>query len=181
MAQYDPNILQRFNQKDHTPSPWARRLLTFGSTLFIVAIVVYLGLNFGYRSYLRSAITVQDDALNQLAAEVPVDEQEELVKFYNQLGNLKSILDKHVINSKILPFLDRNTNKKVRYFRLDFEVAQRTINLDGVAESFDILTQQLEAYRRAPEVERFVLNVAQDSERGVLFAASLVIKPTLLK
>ena len=181
MAQYDPNILQRFNQKDHEASPWSKRLFNFSLIIFAAAAVIYLGLEFGYQSYLRSAIAEQDAILNKLATEVPAEEQGNLVKFYNQLGNLKSVLDKHIVNSKILPFLERNTNKRVRYVRLDLDVERRTLNFDGVAESFDILTQQLEAYRRAAEVEKFALNAAQESERGVAFSATLTVKPVLFK
>jgi len=116
-----------------------------------------------------------------LAASVPKAEQERLVRFYSQLQNLKDILDRHVIASKFLPFLERNTNKRVYYNRLELDVQQRTMNLDGLGESFEIVAQQLEAFNRAPEVERFLVKNVQAGDKAVRFAISVVLKPELFK
>ena len=103
------------------------------------------------------------------------------MRFYNQIQSLKNLLDKHVINSKILSLLEKNTNKKVFYNKLDLDVAQRSLNLDGIAESYQILAQQLEAFKQAPEVERFLINNSQFNQGVVRFNLTVVLKSELFK
>jgi len=180
MPQYDKNIIEKFD-KEELSVGWPWRFLLISLVSFGIALFIYLGLFFGYRSYLNQQISKKDAEIAQLAATVPKEDQERLVKFYSQLQNLKSLLDQHIINSKILPFLEKNTNRRVFYPKLEADIRRRTLNLEGVAESFEVLAQQLEAFRRAKEVERFIITDSQLVEGQVRFRLSVVLKPEVFK
>ena len=94
---------------------------------------------------------------------------------------MKNLLDQHVVSSKILPLIEKNTNKKIFYNKLDLDVAQRSLNLDGIAESYQILAQQLEAFKQTPGVERFLLNNSQFNQGVVRFNVTVVLKSELFK
>lgn len=179
MAQYNQNFAEVSPEK--LPTGWPRRFLIFALALLVVSLLTYAGLSFGYRPYLQNQIAAADQAVNQLAASVPVSDQEKLVAFYSQILNLKSVLDNHIIASKILPFLERNTNRRVYYSRLDVDVNQRSLSLEGVAENYEILAQQLEAFNQAGEVERFLINESQLAEGRARFKVLIILSPAMFK
>lgn len=167
--------------KERATTVWPWRLFLAALIILAIAILYYAGLAFGYKTYLNNRIESKDAEIAELAAAIPKDDQARLIRFYTQLQSLKNLLDQHVINSKILPFLEKNTNKSVFYNKLDLDVAQRSLDLDGVAASYQILAQQLEAFKQAPEVERYLINNSQYNQGVVRFAISVILKPELLK
>ena len=180
MPQFDQNIIEKFG-REKLPTGWPWRFFTISVILLGISLVIYLGLTFGYRGFLNNQLGKKDQEINQLAASIPKEDQAQLMKFYSQLQNLKSILDQHVLGSKTLPFLEKTTNKKVFYNKLDLDVRQRSLNLDGIAESYEILAQQLEAFNQAPEVERFLINNSQLTQGAVRFSLSVILKPEMFK
>ena len=172
---------QHLLERERTTTVWPWRLFVASLIALIVAVLYYVGLAFGYRTYLNSGIEKKDAEIAELAASIPKEDQVRLMRFYNQIQSLKNLLDKHVINSKILSLLEKNTSKKVFYNKLDLDVAQRSLNLDGIAESYQILSQQLEAFKQAPEVERFLINNSQFNQGVVLFNLTVVLKSELFK
>ena len=172
---------QHLLERERTTTVWPWRLFVASLIALIVAVLYYVGLAFGYRTYLNSGIEKKDAEIAELAASIPKEDQVRLMRFYNQIQSLKNLLDKHVINSKILSLLEKNTNKKVFYNKLDLDVAQRSLNLDGIAESYQILAQQLEAFKQAPEVERFLINNSQFNQGVVRFNLTVVLKSELFK
>ena len=172
---------QHLLERERTTTVWPWRLFVASLIALIVAVLYYVGLAFGYRTYLNSGIEKKDAEIAELAASIPKEDQVRLMRFYNQIQSLKNLLDKHVINSKILSLLEKNTSKKVFYNKLDLDVAQRSLNLDGIAESYQILSQQLEAFKQAPEVERFLINNSQFNQGVVRFNLTVVLKSELFK
>lgn len=158
---------------------WPWRLFIFSLIFFSVFLSAYFGLRFGYRGYLQSQIDKKDQEIAALAQSVPQEEQRTLLKFYNQLSNLQEILGSHVESTKLFNFLQKNTNQKVFYNTLNLSVAEKKISLDGVASSFDVLAQQLEAFKRAPEVERLLMSQADNKDGKVNFRLVLFVKPEL--
>jgi len=53
--------------------------------------------------------------------------------------------------------------------------------LDGVANTYDNLIQQLVAFEQSPEINKVVLEQAQTADRGVRFSLQLIFRPELLK
>src|SRR3989344_5893547 len=174
-------VTQHLLERERTTTVWPWRLFVASLIALIVAVLYYVGLAFGYRTYLNSGIEKKDAEIAELAASIPKEDQVRLMRFYNQIQSLKNLLDKHVINSKILSLLEKNTSKKVFYNKLDLDVAQRSLNLDGIAESYQILAQQLEAFKQAPEIERFLINNSQFNQGVVRFSVTVVLKPEIFK
>ena len=172
---------QHLLERERTTTVWPWRLFVASLIVLIVAGLYYAGLAFGYRTYLNNNIEKKDAEIAELAATIPKEDQARLMRFYNQIQGLKNLLDQHVINSKIFPLLEKNTNKKIAYNKLDLDVAQRSLNLDGIAESYQILAQQLEAFKQTPGVERFLINNSQLNQGVVRFNVTVVLKSELFK
>lgn len=160
---------------------WPWKLFLFSLLTIITALVIYLGLAFGYRPFLQSQMEKIDESIRQLSEAIPEDQQKNLIIFYSQLANLQNVLSKHIIVSKIFPFLQKNTNQSVFYNAMDLRVGERKLALEGVAANYDIFSQQLEALNSAPEVVGMVINESTAIGGQVKFKLFVILKPELFK
>lgn len=158
------------------PVGWPWRFLSFALVVFAAALAVYLGLKLGYRPYLEKTLAATEDKLEQLSESLSTDEQENFIRFYSQLVNLQGLLQNQTLTSLIFPFLERNTNQRVYYTILDFRAAERRLTLEGFAQSYEILSQELQAFDRAPEVARLFVGDTEQTPAGVRFRAHLNLK-----
>src|SRR3989344_1549448 len=158
------------------------RLLSFMVFVFVVVFLSYFGLIFGYKNFVASQIEKRDKEIADLATQVPKTELDEYLSFRFQLINLDKLLKDHVIASKVLPLLEANANQKVYYSEMNFQVKERRINLEGVAQSYEAVAEQFATLQRLKEIARYETNVAKSIEGGrVQFNASLFLKPEVLK
>lgn len=174
------NITEQF-RPEKPPVGAPTRLLTFAFLFFLIAILGYLGLEFGYKAFLNSRIEETEQQVQQLTTTVSKEDQDKFVVFYSQLVNFKKILDSHVSASKLFGLLERITNQKVFYNNLDLRVVNRDLILEGVASSYAVLSEQLAGFDREPSVESYTLNQSQFSEGRVQFRAALKLKESVLR
>lgn len=159
--------------------PW--RLFISTGLLFLLVILIYAGLGFGYKPYLESRIKSVDQQLQQLSAAISTQEQEDFIRFYSQLANFNKILAEHSLPSKLFPLLESITNQKVLYTNLDLRVDERKLSLEGAADSYGILAEQLKSYDQEPAIESYILNQSQYSEGVIRFKATLTLAEDILK
>jgi len=181
MAQYTKNITEQFMEPERLPVGWPWRLFIFSLILFALVVFVYLGIIWGYEPYLRAQRQSLDQKITEIGGAISEADRENFVNFFSQLVNLQNLLDSHIKGSNIYSFLEKNTNQGVYYEGGNLSVAERYLRLDGIARSYDNLTQQLVAFEQAPEIERVILTESQTADKGVRFSLQLVIKPELLK
>lgn len=142
---------------EHLPVGWPWRLLIFAIALFAFSLLVYFGVRFGYSSYLEGRITEVDAALAALTGEVTATEQEQLVGFYSQIVNLKSVLEEHEYGANIFTFLEKYTLPDVQFTEAELNVEGRTLSLQGNGPSVATVGAQLAALETAPGVLRVLL------------------------
>jgi hypothetical protein len=160
----------------------AWRLLSFTVFLFALVLVSYLGLEFGYRNFLRARIADREAALAALAEQVSKGDQDTFLRFQFELENLSSLLKNHVLSSKLFPLLEANTNARVSLRSLDLSVEERRLILEGTAESYQVVAEQLEAFDRLKEVERYELGPVTPAEKGrVNWSATLFVAASALR
>ena len=181
MAQYTKNITEQFMEPERLPVGWPWRLFIFSLILFALVVFVYLGIIWGYEPYLRAQRQSLDQKITEIGGAIIEAERENFVNMFSQFVNLQNLLDSHIKGSNIYSFLEKNTNQGVYYEGGNLSVAERYLRLDGIARSYDNLTQQLVAFEQAPEIERVILTESQTADKGVRFSLQLVIKPELLK
>jgi hypothetical protein len=175
MAQYRESLNERFF-REHLDIGWPWRMLVFTLMLFLAAVLSYLGLTFGYQPYLEDSIAKTESELNSLSLQVSADSKEDFIAFYSQLVNLKSLLDKHIAVSKLLPLLEQQTSRKVAYSSATILAQEKTLRLEGLAESYQVLAAQLALFEQAPWVEKVILDDSSLSEKNVKFDLRLIIK-----
>jgi hypothetical protein len=180
MAQFSNNLTERFDkQKAPAGLPW--RLFIFSLMLFSFTVLGYFGLRFGYSTYLETQLRLVEGRISDLARQIPKEQQDAYLGFYSQTVNLQTLLSKHILASKIFPLLEANTNQGVFYARFDLNVAEKKLSVDGFARSYEILAQQLEAYRRLASLENSTVSESKLADGRVSFRATLNLKPEIFK
>jgi hypothetical protein len=159
--------------------PW--KIFIFSLILLGAVVGSYLGLVLGYRPFLNNRIAAVQQSIDDLAASVSVEEQEDLLRFYSQIVNLKTLLDKHISLAKFFPFLEQQTNRRVSYDVAFLNTQNRELILEGVAESYPVLAEQLQALHQAPEVASYTLSQSQTAEGRVRFRIVAVLTENLFK
>ena len=180
MNNYTSYRQQLLDRTPGTPTAiWPWRFIIFSVSVLFFSIFLYIGIEFGYVSYLKSHIDAQDKNLSELTSIVPEADQEEFLGFYSQLANLQTILDNHVVSSRLFTWLERNTNANVFFDNFSLNSEGRLLSLSGVAESYQALVEQLEAFRQSPEVKDVSLRGSGLDEARVRFQISITFHTEL--
>ena len=166
---------------EKVPVGWPWKLFLFSLLVLLITFVTYFGLAFGYKPFLDNRIQAIDASLDELSKTVPLDQQQDLIRFYSQLANLQRLLKDHIFASKIFPFLQTNTNKSVAINSLEMKTSERRLSLDGIAGSYEIFSQQLEAFNISPQIENLLVNESSAVDGKVKFKINLILKPSLFK
>jgi hypothetical protein len=174
------NALNRMPKESLPTSggPW--KLLYFMGMVFLVFLLTYIGLAFGYSNFLKARIATTTKNIEALVAEDPTaGKQEEFLAFQAQLINLKGVLDKHGSTTKVLKLLEAHTNSRIQYTGLNFSFADKKVEVQGIAPSFEILAEQLQAYATTKEIVRQELGNSRVKEGGAVnFTVVLYLSPS---
>jgi len=180
--QYHQSILEEELKKgEKLPVGWPWQLLVFTIIVFGVMVVSYLGMQLGYKPYLNSQIKSLDAKIANLSQVVDEEQQKNLITLYSQWINIQNLLNSHTVPSKLFDFLEKNTHSQIYYLSLNFSLMKKSIILEGMSPNYNILTQQLELFQRASEIEKVFLENAQNSGGGIRFSIQLIFKPELIK
>ena len=182
MAQYTKSALEEeLRRPEGLPVGWPWRLLLFMAIVFGVSAAVYLGMTMGYKPYLNSQIRTLDEKINQLTQSVDEEQQKSLIAFYSQLVNINNLLKSRSQSSKFFGFLENNTSGRVYYNSVDLSLAEKNAKLNGIAPNYSVLAEQIELFRRAPEIAKISLESSLVDDSGVNFVVSLSLKEGIFK
>lgn len=179
--QYPSANNQVLTDTEKIPSGVPRGFLVFSGLVFLLVLLGYFGLAYGYTASLRDGIDDANAKLDELNRRISGDDQKELARLYSQISNIETLLSSHVLTSRILTFLEANTAQQVTYIGADLSVPDRRLTLDGAAVSYDELVRQLVAYERTSEVQRISLENSEAVGQIVRFKVSLVFKPEIFR
>lgn len=180
MVQYYNNTLEKLGQ-ERIAVGWPWRLFLFSFLVATAAAVIYAGLAFGYRPFLDVRLQQIDDDIEKLGQAVPEEELDGLLTFYSQLANLQGLLSKHLLGSQVFPLLERNTHQSVAYTTAELKLNEGRLFLEGVAPSYLILSQQLEAFDRLPEVAKVVVSNSHVGDGRIFFRLTLLLKEKVFR
>jgi len=183
MPQYTNSALeQELRKPEKLPVGWPWRLLVFVVIIFGVTVATYLGMTLGYKPYLNSQVKTLDAKITSLTQTVDEGQQKSLVGLYSQLVNIQNLLNSHPTASKIFDFLEKNTHQQIGYLNLNLSLTDKNIKLEGNAFNYSVLAQQLELFRKAPEIEKVFLDDSRLMDEGnIRFSIRLIFKPELIK
>ncbi|RJQ28896.1 hypothetical protein C4571_02540 [Candidatus Parcubacteria bacterium] len=171
-------VVEQLSRTSVQTPGWSGQLLMFSSTAFLLSLFIYLGLVYGYKPYLEKEVQKLDSQIQAFSQQISVEEQGEIINFYSQLVNVKSLLARHVVVSPFFDWLERHTQTSVYYTKLNLNTQSRQASLSGVARSVEDLAEQLQEFQNDPGVERVNFsNVSVGSNSLWQFDLTLFFKP----
>ena len=161
-------------------TPW--KALIFSMVILGLALMIYIGLRFGYKSFILSSIENAENRIIELERIIPKEEvEEEFIQFYSQLTNIRNLLESHTVITPFFIALEANTMENVGFSDMTINIGDRIARISGFAESYEILARQIAIYENMPGVERAVLTSARRVDNIVNFELRIALMPNLFK
>src|SRR5260221_8642037 len=149
-----PQGVEKLVREKSIASGSYRELLMLTGTLFFASILVYLGLTFGYKPYLKSQVGKLDAQIKSFGDKIPLADQKKIIEEYSQLVNLKKLLDTHVVTTPALAWFEAHTQTNVYYTQWNANVVSGQIVVTGAARTLADIGEQVAIFEQAPEVAR---------------------------
>lgn len=149
--------------------------------IFALVFLLYIGLEVGYKNFLRVSIEEADLRISEFSQSPDLAEHKNLVSFYSQITNLEKVLNSHVWSSNVLKFLEDYTTPKTAYSTVEVAVPERRLTIDGVTSSYASLVEQLVAYESAPQVAGVVMEENSLLGNVVRFRVNINLSPDVFK
>ena len=173
-------IEQLSHEQTKTPG-WSSGILLFSGTILVMILAIYVGLIFGYEPYLQGTIQQTQDQMNALSQSISSSDQAQLLTYYSQVVNLRSLVVNHVLFSQFLTWLEKNTEANIYYTNLDF-TSGNNVSLTVFGKTQADVNQQIKLFESSPQVKGVSVDSILFSPSVALwtFNATLIVQPSLL-
>lgn len=173
-------VVEQLGREPADTQGWAFGAVLFSGGILFLTIIIYLGMSYGYEPYLQGKIT---DAQNQIATlnnSISPTDQSNLIHFYSQISNLKTLLQKHTLTSQFFTWLGNNTEANIYYQSFSLAAGYKVTATGHAATEADV-NQQIAIFENSPEVNSVsVSNVGQaPTNGGWNFTMLLTMSPSL--
>lgn len=178
--QYAQNVREQFSSVSRGLG-WPKRFFTFSFFIFLLVLVIYLGLAFGYETFLKSSINKVENELGSLSAQITDEQKEDLTTLYSQVTNIRELLREHALSSQLFTLFEAITSQRVKYVGFDVSVPDREVSIEGFAATYEDLVSQLVLFEESPQIERFSLEESELQDGIVRFKVRVVLTADILQ
>ena len=155
-------------------------LLAFG--LFFFALILFLGLRYGYINYLENSGRKLDQEIEQWSQGISSEDQAATAVLYSQLYNLRTLLGSRAAASPIFDLLERTTLPEIYYTKLGVNTLNREVTVSGAARSLEKIAEQAARIEREPQVERVTFTSAsKPSDNPWQFTMAIILREEALR
>lgn len=178
---YTQSVLQtELSKQREAAAGWPWRLMTLSLVVLLAVGAVYVGMRFGFEEvYLKRALSQEEAEFSSTFKSVTPEEQKSVFNFYSQLSNIDTLLKKQGKATPYLSLVEQNTLKAIVYSGMDLRFSDRSaiLLLNGKTSAYASVVQQLELYKKAPNVTEVKLLGARfiSLAEGVDFSIQLTI------
>ena len=156
---------------------WKKALPWLSFLLVIVAVVLY----FIFSNQITRANASLEELDNDLAQAQSEEEKElerKVVTIKRRIDDVIILLAEREKISGVFEFLETYVHPNLHFTSFSLGLETRNINLEGVADDFKTLGQQIFALGKEPFIEKANLSsVSRDEEGKVKFVIELVLPP----
>lgn len=170
-------VIDQLGREPPKTPGWSGQLLIFSSTVFFISLFIYLGLTFGYKSYLAKGVQNLHDQIQAFSQQISQDEQTKLINFYSQLANLRSLLSNHAISSRVFSWLEKNTQMNVYYDRFETDIDGSHLVLSAKAKTMPDAIQQIAIFETLPEAKGVTVGNINFSDNWWQFQVAIDLTP----
>lgn len=171
-------VVEQLGQEPERTHAVASGALMFCGGLLVFVAALYFGIG-AYASSLQNQINSLQAQVTQANAAISPAEQQQIIGFYSQITNLKTVLGAHEYTTGFLSWLEKNTQSNVFYQGLNLTPGGKVI-LHGIAKTEADVNQQIAIFENSPQVANTVVStIAPASQSGGGLASGLQFSVTL--
>lgn len=157
-------------------------LFYIGLFVMAVAVVGSAG-TFGYSTYIDTVRDARKLKLEEAEKSINPAAVEDFIRLRNRIQAANGVLDRHIMISQFLDVLEGITLQNVRFQSLILTVAEdrtATIEMRGVARSFNALAAESAAFANEKRIRRAIFSgITPDKSGLVKFALQAELLPKL--
>jgi len=172
-------IEQQLKSGSSQETGWPWKLLFLSGAVFITTGIIFAGMQYGLFPYLEAQTKKTDQDINKLGSAVSDEQVKNFSNFYSQLNNIQNLLKNHNRGIDFVSLLETNTLKNIYFKSMNVDLKGYVAKLDGLAPSYEVLSQQMEVFRQAAGVSDVNLdgaNLSEEKGGGVNFSMRLMLK-----
>jgi len=173
----DFQIVEPINTKKSTG--WLSGLIILSIIFLVIAIGIYIAALF-YQNYLNKSIADWDNKTKELSKEISVNDRNEVLAFYSQLFNLKTLLSQHVYSTNIFSRLELITHPQVMFTNFSYNYKTSQIKLEGNAKDLNVLAQQLLAFYKTTDFKKINISDIRSTPDNINFSLEINFDPNFI-
>lgn len=173
----DFQIVEPISNKKSTG--WLSGLITISIIILVIAVGLYFGALF-YQNYLNKSISDINSKTKNLSKEISIDDRNEILTFYSQLVNLKSLLTNHIYTSNIFSRIELITHPNVMFNSFSYDYKDKKIKLTGNAKDLNVLSQQLLAFYKTTDFKQINITDIKTTPNNVQFTVEIEFNPKFI-
>jgi hypothetical protein len=174
-------VIEQLGREPPETPGWSGQLIMFSGTVFLVAVLLYAGLAFGYGPYYDSALKKISDEKSAISRQISLERQNQLITFYSQLANLDKILKNHIVNSPVFYWLEKNTQKNIYFEQFSLNLTNNQLDLVGIGKSIEDINQQLAIIESLGDVEKMDVSSISNENGDWKFEMKLYFDSSFFK
>ena len=180
---YPSRVEEQLKSGEYLPVGWPWRIFSLSLVIFIIAVLVYAGINFGYRPYLNKQIKTLDAEFLDLNQSIDEEKQNQLISFYSQIVNIGDVLNSRDNTFPIFDFLEKNTYPRTAYKNININAGNSRIDMDVSTENYYTFAQQAREFEANDAVEKLDFGglSLDPATNNVSYRLTLNIKPKFFK
>jgi len=165
--------------KRKIPSP-ETLFLYFSILIFICTVFASFYLFYQEKAKKREISQIEEKVLALKTPEIKKAE-EEVSKYQEKISYFSDLIKEHLFYSKIFPYLEQKTLKKIYFSRMDLDFENSTILLSGQSPNFSLLAQQLEILKEDPSLKAQLKEINLGKEGKIDFTIEITFDRNILK
>jgi len=154
--------------------------LCFSILIFIFSTSFSLYLWLEEKSKKREISQLEEKILALKTPEMKKAE-EEILKYQQKISHFSELIKDHLYYSKLFPYLERRTHKRIHFSKMDLDFENSTLLLSGESLNFSVLAQQLEILRQDPFLKTQLKEVNLGKGGNVDFKIEINFDKKILK
>lgn len=175
----NPTDIQ-FNQQKQGKTTWPKGFLILTIFLLIFVILSAVVVKFLTARSAKTLANLEQEIAQQEAA-FSSAQSNEVLNFQNELANLKTILNDHVIFSNALNTIALNTHQQIQFLSLKVNYDDKIIEINGVAPSNEVIAQASTVFSGLPNVLQVGFKNIKASGNGMQFIMTLNVLEKFFK
>lgn len=156
-------------------------LFVLSLVLLILSLGAFFGLNY-YQKKNSKTLRDLEEILTREKTKEEITLEQKVLEIKEKIEKISLLLPSHKKSSNFFSFLERVTHPKVFFGDLELKPEKGRVELQGKAEDFRILGQQLSIFKKEELIENTnLLRASIGEEGGIEFSINLSLKSEIFK